>query len=85
MSSISLYYFDLQDFSLVLKVSPEFNHLYCRPKNYNWAIIFIINNELNRRIHGCLVHNGVNIPGTTMIYNTLVIRPFLLVHAQASS
>ena len=31
--------------------------------------------ELNRRIHRRLVHNGVNIPSTTMINDTLVIRP----------
>lgn len=32
-------------------------------------------NELNRRIHRRLVHNGVNIPSTTMINDALVIRP----------
>lgn len=31
--------------------------------------------ELNRRIHRRLVHNGINIPSTTVVNNNLVIRP----------
>ncbi len=32
-------------------------------------------NQLNRQIHRQLVHNGVNIPSTTMIGSALAIRP----------